>query len=348
MSQPKTAVLLVNLGSPDQPTPEAVRRYLKEFLSDRRVVEGDGIRRLVWLTVLNCIILTFRPRKVAKLYAAIWDQDSPLRLILNRQVAALQLALQQQLPQRDIQVFSAMTYGNPGLTARLDELTQAGYRNILVLPLYPQYSATTTAPIYDLISRFQQQTRNFPDIRVVHNYHDHPLYISALAESVKAFRAANPQSDKLVLSYHGIPQEYADKGDPYPLHCHRTSELLAKQLGLNADQWQTTFQSRFGPKAWLQPYTDKTLEKLPQSGVKRVDIICPAFSADCLETLEEIAVENRDVFMQAGGEQYHYIPALNADPGMVSLMVALVKQHSCGWFCQTCNTNEQNEKNDAS
>ena len=354
MSQPKTAVLLVNLGSPDQPTPAAVRRYLKEFLSDRRVVEGDGIMRLIWLTVLNCIILTFRPRKVARLYASIWDQDSPLRLILNQQVAALQLALQKQLPQRDIQVFSAMTYGNPGLTARLDELTQAGYRKILVLPLYPQYSATTTAPIYDQITGFQQKTRDFPDIRVVHDYHDHPLYISALAESVKAFRADKPQSDKLMLSYHGIPQEYADKGDPYPQHCHRTSELLAKELGLTTDQWQTTFQSRFGPKAWLQPYTDKTLEKLPESGVKRVDIICPAFSADCLETLEEIAVENRDVFMAAGGEQYRYIPALNAEPAMVRLMVSLVKQNSCGWFCQTshscntCNNNQQTEIDDAS
>lgn len=348
MSQPKTAVLLVNLGSPDQPTPAAVRRYLKEFLSDRRVVEGDGIMRLVWLTVLNGIILTFRPRKVAKLYASIWDQDSPLRLILNQQVAALQLALQQTSPDQDIQVFAAMTYGNPGLSARLEELTQAGYRKILVLPLYPQYSATTTAPIYDLIARFQLKTRHFPDIRVVQDYHDHPLYIRALAESVQAFRIANPKSDKLVLSYHGIPQEYADKGDPYPEHCHRTSELLAKELGLTTDQWQTTFQSRFGPKAWLQPYTDKTLEKLPESGVKRVDIICPAFSADCLETLEEIAVENRDVFLSAGGEQYHYIPALNTEQGMIRLLVALVKQNSSGWFNLARTDNEQNEISNAS
>lgn len=348
MYLPKTAILLVNLGSPDQPTPAAVRRYLKEFLSDRRVVEGDGVMRLIWLTVLNAIILTFRPRKVAKLYASIWDQDSPLRLILNQQVAALQLALQQTMPDQDMQVFSAMTYGNPGLAARLEELTQSGYSKILVLPLYPQYSATTTAPIYDQIARFQLKTRNFPDIRVVHDYHDHPLYIRALADSVKAFRAEHPESGKLVLSYHGIPQEYADKGDPYPEHCYRTSELLATELGLSDGQWQTTFQSRFGPKAWLQPYTDKTLEKLAKSGTKQVDIICPAFSADCLETLEEIAVENRDLFMQAGGEQYQYIPALNADPGMIRLLVALVRQNSCGWVCQTCNNNEQNETENAS
>ncbi|MDO6564436.1 ferrochelatase [Amphritea sp. 1_MG-2023] len=348
MTQPKTAVLLVNLGSPDQPTPAAVRRYLKEFLSDRRVVEGDGIMRLIWLTVLNGIILTFRPRKVAKLYASIWHQDSPLRLILNQQVAALQLALQQQMPDQQIQVFSAMTYGNPGLTARLEELNAAGYRKILVLPLYPQYSATTTAPIYDLIARFQMKTRDFGDIRVIHDYHDHPLYIRALAESVQAFQAANPRSDKLILSYHGIPQEYAAKGDPYPEHCHRTSELLAKALGLTTDQWQTTFQSRFGPKAWLQPYTDKTLAALPGSGVKKVNIICPAFSADCLETLEEIAVENRDVFMEAGGEQYQYIAALNADPGMINLLVALVKDNSSGWFNRADTTNTLNETNNAS
>lgn len=348
MSQPKTAVLLVNLGSPDQPTPVAVRRYLKEFLSDRRVVEGDGLMRLIWLTVLNTIILTFRPRKVAKLYASIWDQDSPLRLILNQQVAALQLALQQQMPEQNIQVYAAMTYGNPALMARLNELHKAGYKKILVLPLYPQFSATTTAPIYDLIARFQLKTRDFPDIRVIHNYHDHPLYIRALAESVQVFRADNPPSDKLVLSYHGIPQEYAAKGDPYPEHCHRTSELLAEALGLTAEEWQTTFQSRFGPKAWLQPYTDKTLEALPESGVKRVDIICPAFSADCLETLEEIAVENREVFIAAGGEQYHYIPALNTEQGMINLLVALVQENSAGWFKKVSFTNEQKETNNAS
>ncbi|BBB27355.1 ferrochelatase [Amphritea japonica] len=348
MSQPKTAVLLVNLGSPDQPTPGAVRRYLKEFLSDRRVVEGNGVMRLVWLAVLNGIILTFRPRKVAKLYASIWDKDSPLRLILNQQVAALQLALQQQMPNRDIQVFSAMTYGNPGLTARLAELKKAGYQRILVLPLYPQYSDTTTAPIYDQIARFQLQNRNPPDIRVLHDYHDHPLYIQALAASVRDYRAEHGQGDKLILSYHGIPQEYADRGDPYPDHCHRTSELLASELELTPEQWQTTFQSRFGPKAWLQPYTDKTLEKLPETGTKRVDIISPAFSADCLETLEELSVENRDIFMAGGGEQYQYIPALNDDPGMISLLVDLVQQNSSGWFSPASTENEQKETENAS
>lgn len=332
MSQSKTAVLLVNLGSPDEPTPGAVRRYLKEFLSDRRVVEGDGPMRLIWLAVLNGIILTFRPRKVAKLYASIWDEDSPLRLILNRQVAALNLELQKQYPDSGLQVFSAMTYGNPGLTPRLQELTDAGYERIFVIPLYPQYSATTTAPIYDQINRFQMNSRNIPDIRVVRDYHDHPEYIGALAESVRSFRTDKPTVDKLVLSYHGIPKEYADKGDPYPLQCHRTSELLAQALGLTQNQWMTTFQSRFGPKEWLQPYTDKTLESFPEQGIKKLDIICPAFAADCLETLEEIAEENHEVFTEAGGEVYDYIPALNDSEGMIRLLRTLVEQQAGDWL----------------
>jgi len=332
MTQPKTAVLLVNLGSPDEPTAAAVRRYLKEFLSDPRVVEGKGPRRLLWLAVLNGIILTFRPKKVAKLYASIWDEDSPLRRILNQQVAALDLALQSELPGQAIQVFPAMTYGNPGLTSRLQELTETGYEKILILPLYPQYSATTTAPIYDQIGRFQQSCREIPDIRVLKDYHDHPLYIEALAESVRQYQTAEQGADKLILSYHGIPQEYVDKGDPYAIQCQRTSELLAAALGLSDDQWLSTFQSRFGPMQWLQPYTDKTLAGLPGKGIKQVDIISPAFSADCLETLEELAVENRDIFTAAGGESYNYIPALNAEPAMIRLLVQLVKQHTNGWL----------------
>lgn len=332
MSQSKTAVLLVNLGSPDEPTPGAVRRYLKEFLSDRRVVEGDGPMRLVWLAVLNGIILTFRPKKVAKLYASIWDEDSPLRLILNRQVAALNLKLQQQYPDSGLQVFSAMTYGNPGLTPRLQELTDAGYERIFVIPLYPQYSATTTAPIYDQINRFQLSRRNIPDIRIVRDYHDHPQYIEALAESVRSFRADKPAVDKLVLSYHGIPKEYADKGDPYPQQCHRTSELLAEALNLKDGEWLTTFQSRFGPKEWLQPYTDKTLESFPEQGIKKLEVICPAFAADCLETLEEIAEENREVFTEAGGQQYQYIPALNDNEPMIQLLLTLIQQQAGDWL----------------
>ncbi|MEH6577651.1 MAG: ferrochelatase [Amphritea sp.] len=332
MSLQKTAVLLVNLGTPDEPTPSAVRRYLKEFLSDRRVVEGNGIRRLFWLAVLNGIILNIRPGRVAKLYKSVWEEDSPIRRVLNQQVAGLDLALQSELSDASVQVFAAMTYGAPGLTPRLQELADCGYNKIVVLPLYPQYSATTTASIYDQVYRFQQARREVLDVRIVKDYHDHPLYIAALADSVRQYRAEHGSGDKLILSYHGIPQEYAERGDPYPQHCTRTSELLAKALGLADDEWLMTYQSRFGPKAWLQPYTDKTLETLPAKGVNNVDLISPAFAADCLETLEEIAVENRDVFKAAGGQNYHYIPALNADPGMIRLLVALVKEHTAGWL----------------
>ncbi len=334
MSLQKTAVLLVNLGTPDEPTPGAVRRYLKEFLSDRRVVEGNGLRRVFWLAVLNGIILNIRPARVAKLYQSVWDQDSPIRRVLNQQVAALDLALQNAVPGSALQVFSAMTYGAPGLTPRLQELADSGYRRIVVVPLYPQYSATTTAPIYDQVYRFQQARREVLDVRIVKDYYDHPLYIAALADSVRDYRAEQGCGERLILSYHGIPQEYAQRGDPYPEHCARTSALLAQALGLKDDEWQMTFQSRFGPKAWLQPYTDKTLAALPAQGVKNVDIISPAFAADCLETLEEIAVENRDVFSAAGGQNYHYIPALNAGPGMIRLLVALVQEQTAGWLQQ--------------
>ncbi|WP_207062953.1 ferrochelatase [Motiliproteus sp. SC1-56] len=328
----KTAVVLVNLGTPDQPTPEAVRRYLKEFLWDRRVIEGRGPRRWLWWLVLNGIILRLRPRKVAKLYASIWDQDSPMRKILNQQVADLQLALQQRFPGHSPDVFAAMTYGQPGLDHCLKELHRAGYRRVLVMPLYPQYSATSTAPIYDKVARFQQEQREVLDIRVLRDYHDHPLYIEALAESVQRAWQADSPGQKLLLSFHGIPKAYADKGDPYPQQCLHTADLLAAKLGLNSDQYQATFQSRFGPAEWVKPYTDETLAGYPGTGVKSVDVISPAFSADCLETLEEIAVENRDVFMEKGGEQYRYIPALNADPAHIRLLAHLVEEQAGHWL----------------
>lgn len=332
MAQQKVAVVLVNLGTPDEPTPGAVRRYLKSFLSDQRVVEGSGLRRWFWLAVLNLIILNVRPRKVAKLYASIWDEDSPLRKILNQQVAGLSVALQKHFPDTSVQVFSAMTYGSPGLQQRLQELAANNYQKVLVVPLYPQFSATTTAPVYDQIGQFQRQQRNLLDIRVVKDYHDHPDYIEALAVSVEQFWESNPRGSKLILSYHGIPQEYVDKGDPYASHCERTSELLAARLGLHAEQWQQTYQSRFGPMQWLQPYTDKTLETLPGQNCQSVDMMCPAFAADCLETLEEIAVENRDVFKDAGGQQYQYIPALNASTEMINLLVSLASEQAGDWL----------------
>jgi len=327
----KTAILLVNLGTPDAPEAGAVRRYLREFLSDRRVVEGKGPRRLLWLAVLNGIVLTFRPKRVAKLYASIWESDSPMRRILDEQVAALQnrLALGHINPP---DVFSAMTYGKPGLTPRLEELAEKGYEQVLIIPMYPQYSATTTAPIYDQVAKFQLGRREVLDIRIVKSYFNHPLYIQALAGSVQQQREANPGAEKLVLSYHGIPKEYADKGDPYPQQCHDTSRLLARALNLQDGEWLTTFQSRFGPAEWLQPYTDKTLEKLAGDGVKHLDVVCPAFTADCLETLEEIAGENKEVFEAAGGEHYHYIPALNSSACFIKALNALVNEQASDWL----------------
>lgn len=329
--QQKTAIILANLGTPDAPEAGAVRRYLKQFLSDPRVVEGKGPRRWLWLAVLNLIILNLRPRRVARLYASIWEDDSPMRRILNSQVTALQLRLQQRFPGHSPDVFAAMTYGSPALEARLQALADTGYGRILVIPLYPQYSATTTAPIYDQIARFQQGRREVLDIRVVKQFYDHPAYIEALAQSVREHRKAQGDAERLILSYHGIPQEYVDRGDPYGAQCLDTSERLREALGLNAQQCLTTFQSRFGPKAWLQPYTDKTLESLPGQGIKRVDIISPAFTADCLETLEEIAVENRDAFLKAGGEEYRYIAALNDAPAFIELLAKLVAEQAGDW-----------------
>ncbi|GGO82396.1 ferrochelatase [Marinobacterium nitratireducens] len=332
MKQQKTAIILVNLGTPDAPEPGAVRRYLKQFLSDPRVVEGRGPRRWLWLAVLNLIILNLRPRRVARLYASIWDGDSPMRRILNGQVAALGRELQKRFADRSPDVFAAMTYGAPGLESRLRELADSGYGRVLVIPLYPQYSGTTTAPIYDVLARFQQQRREVLDIRVVKQFYDHPAYIEALAQSVREHRSRHGDADRLILSYHGIPQEYVDRGDPYGDQCLATSEGLRQALGLSSEQCLTTFQSRFGPKAWLQPYTDKTLESLPAKGIKRVDIISPAFTADCLETLEEIAVENRDIFLGAGGSEYRYIAALNEAPAFIGLLAQLVSEQAGDWI----------------
>lgn len=328
----KTAVILVNLGTPKEPTAEAVRRFLKEFLWDRRVIEGGGLRRGLWWLVLNQIILRVRPAKVAKLYASIWDQDSPMRKILNQQVAALQQALIAQYGEQSADVYAAMTYGEPSLSRLLVKLRQEGYQRLLVMPLYPQYSATSTAPIYDQVARFQLAQREVADIRILKDYHDHPLYIKALAESVQRHWQVQGRAEKLLMSFHGIPKDYAEKGDPYPQQCLQTASLLAASLGLDETQYLATFQSRFGPAEWVKPYTDATLKALAKEGVKSVDMISPAFSADCLETLEEIAIQNREGFVEAGGEQYRYVAALNADPVHIALLLQLVKEQAGQWF----------------
>ena len=323
-----TGVLLVNLGTPESPSVADVRRYLKEFLWDPRVVE---LSRPAWWLVLNLVILNTRPRRSARSYAKIWtDAGSPLMVISRQQHAALQAELEQQ-SRAPVKVVLAMRYGKPSIAAGMQELRAAGVKRLLVLPLYPQYSATTTASIVDAVADELRCWRTLPELRFINDYHEHRSYITALADSVRRYQAIHGEPDKLLLSFHGIPQDYVDAGDPYAQQCYRTADLLVQALALPADRWQLSFQSRLGPKQWLQPYTDHTLKALAAEGIKNVQVICPGFSVDCLETLEEVALENRDIFLGAGGEQYGYIACLNDDVQHIRLFAELVSQHTQGW-----------------
>jgi len=318
-------VLLVNLGTPDAPTTEDVRRYLAEFLNDTRVVETP---RWLWWLILNGIILRTRPKRSAAAYASVWtDEGSPLMRVSVHQAEALQTRLDEQMDQ-PVKVALAMRYGNPSIAAGLDQLRKANAERVIVLPLYPQYSAATTASIFDAVTTELQNWRRLPELRFINRYQDHPAYIRALADSVRAAWEREGKSERLLMSFHGIPQDYADGGDPYPEECQTTAALLAKELELEDEQWGISFQSRLGRKEWIKPYTDKTLKVWGKEGVKSVHVICPGFAADCLETLEEIAVENRDYFLKAGGQSFHYIPALNESAGHVALMAELVQQHA--------------------
>ncbi len=322
-SNPPSGVLLVNLGTPDAPTAKAVRRYLAEFLSDRRVVE---IPRLIWLPILYGLILTLRPGRVAGNYAAIWTEGgSPLLAISRQQAAALQASLGEAA-----HVELAMRYGNPDLAAALQKLREQGCNQIIVLPMYPQYSATTTASVFDAVFDFCRSQRNLPALNMVRDYHDEPAYIAALASSVQAHWQAHGKAQRLLMSFHGIPQRNVELGDPYARQCEHTATLLANALQLGEADWAMTYQSRFGKAAWLQPYTDKTLAAWGAAGIRTVDVICPGFPADCLETLEEIRVENADVFKAAGGEQLHYIPALNERPEHIKALTAIIRKHMAG------------------
>lgn len=318
----KTAVILMNLGTPAAPTATAIRRYLREFLSDRRVVE---IPRLLWYPILYGIILPFRPQRVVPGYAQMWQEfgDSPLRVISKRQVERLQQRLQKdnaQVPK----VRLAMTYGAPNLREVVDELRSQNIDHILVLPLYPQFSATSSGAIFDQVAAQFQSSRDIPSISVVKHYHDHPLYIEALAHSVRAHWQQHGRAQKLLMSFHGIPQRNVELGDPYRAQCEVTATLLAENLQLDTSEWQLSFQSRLGRAQWLQPYTSAQLQQWGAQKVASVDVICPAFAADCLETLEEIAVENRHVFQQAGGGEYHYIGCLNDGDAHIELLRELV------------------------
>ncbi len=327
-SSPRYGVLLVNLGTPDQPTPSAVRRYLREFLSDPRVIDTP---RLVWWVILNAIILVVRPSRVAKLYQSVWtDQGSPLLAIGKRQVVALCSELERRQGYV-VPVALAMTYGNPSLKDEIAGLQAQGCQRILVLPLYPQYSGTTTAAIFDAIAKALKVQPDLPELRFINDYHLDASYITALAESVKEHWQARGRSERLLISFHGVPERYVEAGDPYTDQCRATAQALAEALELDDGQWLCSFQSRFGPAEWVKPYTDKTLQQWGAEGVPSVDVICPAFAADCLETLEEIKIQNRDFFIEAGGKEYHYIPALNERPDFIHCLAQLVERNTGGW-----------------
>ena len=324
----KIGILLTNLGTPDEPTPKALKRYLKQFLSDPRVVE---VPRLLWWLILNGVILQFRPRRSAKAYATVFtEQGSPLLFHTQAQRDAVAAKLQQD-GMTDVVVEFAMRYGNPGFDSVLEKMFAQGVRKLLVLPLYPQYSASTSASTFDELARNFMRRRWLPDLRFISHYADYAPFITAAADKIRHHWQQHGQADKLILSYHGIPKRYLLNGDPYHCQCYKTSRLIAEQLGLNKDQYMTTFQSRFGREEWLKPYTDETLKALPAQGVKSVQIFCPGFSADCLETIEEIGEENKEYFLHAGGQRYEYISALNAEPQHIDALCQLIKDNLHGW-----------------
>ncbi len=325
---PPIGILLVNLGTPQAPTSKAVRPYLREFLSDPRVIEWP---RWFWLPLLEGIILRVRPRRSARLYEEIWTgEGSPLLTISQAIAGKLGEALAGH-GGTPVKVALAMRYGQPSIAARLEELRQAGVGRIVILPLYPQYSATTVGTIFDEVFDTLKQWRWVPEIRTINHYHEHPLYIEAIAATVRRYWSENGRGDRLLLSYHGIPLSYSEKGDPYRRQCAQSTRLITQALGLDEEELFFTFQSRFGPQEWLQPYTDKTLIAWAEEGVGRVDTLCPGFATDCLETLQEMGMENRDLYLEAGGQEYAYIPALNDSPEHIQLLADLVRQNCHGW-----------------
>lgn len=324
---PRTAILFVNLGTPDEPTAPAVRRYLAEFLSDRRVVE---IAPLLWKIILHGIILRTRPRASAAKYQKVWmPEGSPLAVWTRKQADMLGAWLGEAGHQ--VLVRHGMRYGNPSVASQLDALKAEGATRILILPAYPQYSGTTTASVADAVFAWGERQRNLPELRFVQRYHDDPGYIAALAARVEAYWREHGKGEKLVFSFHGVPARTLELGDMYHCECHKTARLLAAELGLRADEVMTTFQSRFGRAKWLEPYTQPTLEAMAKSGIKRVDVMCPGFSSDCLETLEEINMEVREAFLHNGGEAFHYIPALNDSQRWIAALAGIAQQHMGGW-----------------
>lgn len=327
-AQARTAILLINLGTPEAPTRAAVRRYLKEFLSDPRVVE---IPRPLWWLILNAIILNLRPAQSAAKYAQIWDAEgSPLKVHTERQTKLLRAYLDAE-GHPGLVVDCAMRYGSPSIGAVLARLKQQRCERILVLPLYPQYAASTGASAFDALSAFLSRTRDIPALRMVKHFHDHPAYIAALAEGVRRHWAQHGRPDKLLMSFHGLPRYTLERGDPYHCECQKTARLLAEALALAPEQYALSFQSRFGRAQWLQPYTAGTLAQWGKQGLHRVDVVCPGFVADCLETLEEIGIEGKAAFLGAGGRVFHALPCLNESDAWIRALGQIALEHLHGW-----------------
>lgn len=321
-------VLLVNLGTPDAPTTSAVRRYLAQFLWDQRVIE---LPRPLWWLILNGFILRFRPSRSAEAYEKIWtDAGSPLLTYCQ----AMRDGVEQRLTERlagPVAVSLGMSYGNPSIASALDELYERGARRIVLLPLYPQYSGTTTGSVFDAVVSELAKRRWVPEFRFINHYHDESGYIDALAASIREYWDANGRGDKLMFSFHGVPKETLLKGDPYHCHCQKTARLVAESLELGDEEWVLSFQSRVGRAEWLRPYTDETIESLGEQTLERLDVVCPGFSADCLETLEEIAMQNAELFEESGGGALHYIPCLNARDDHIEFLGDHVLRHIQGW-----------------
>ena len=321
-------VLVTNLGTPDAPTPAALRRYLAEFLSDPRVIETP---KALWWFILHGVILRLRPKRSARAYKEIWTADgSPLLSISKKQIRAIQAILDDN-DKVTFHVELGMRYGNPSIRSALEKLQRHNAQKLLIFPLYPQYSAATTASTFDAVADVLKTWRWLPELRMIRHYHDNPGYIDAIAESIRSQWAKSDKPDKLLFSFHGLPKHYVLAGDPYLDECHKTARLTAEQLTLSEERWAVSFQSRFGPREWLQPYTDELLRQWGKSGVERVQVLCPGFAADCLETLEEIQIQNREFFLAAGGKKFTYIPALNDQPLHVTALCEIIGEHVQGW-----------------
>ena len=337
-SPPCTGVLITNLGTPDAPTPSALRKYLAEFLSDPRVIE---VPRFIWWFILHGIILRTRPHRSAEAYEKVWTENgSPLMDISLKQLAGIKEAVIKKI-NGPVKVELAMRYGTPSISSGLEKLREANAQRILIFPLYPQYSAATTASTFDAVANELKNWRWLPELRMINHYHDNPAYIEALAHSIEQHWQTNTKPEKLIFSFHGLPKHYFLAGDPYFCECQKTARLVAEKMNLNKEDWLVTFQSRFGPREWLKPYTDMTLIDLAKNGTKSVNVVCPGFSADCLETIEEINMQNREFFQKAGGESFEYIPALNDIPEHINLLTDIICQHTQGW--PECNPEWESE-----